>query len=88
MTAPDAAAIHRAAGLLEAFGNGDTDHWQNILTTDYTTNPTGPYITFCAMTAIADRLVDSIAELTGDDPHDVLDNHTHAIAQRLLDDQA
>ena len=85
MTAPDAAAIHRAAGLLEAFGNGDNQHWENILGNDQHT-PAGPYLTFCAMTALADRLLDSIAELTGDDPHDVLDKHTHAIAQRLLDD--
>ena len=86
MTAPDAAAIHRAAGLLRAFGDSDGHHWQAVLTGDYQESADGPYITFCAMTALADRLLDSVAELSGDDPHDVLDKHTQAIAGRLLDD--
>lgn len=86
MTAPDAAAIHRAAGLLQAFGDHDIHRWESVLASDYTNNPAGPYITFCAMTALADRLIDSVAELTGDDPETVLSRHTTAIAASLLND--
>ncbi|THV43458.1 hypothetical protein [Glycomyces buryatensis] len=86
MSTPDAAAIHRAAGLLQAFGDNDHHHWTAVLANDHATADDGPYWTFCAMTAIADRLLDSIAELTGDDPETVLTRHTEAIAQLTFDE--
>lgn len=63
-------AILRAVGLLRAFRQDDEATFHAVLANEQT-DPGAVWETFCAMTAVADRALDSVEHLSGDDPETV-----------------
>lgn len=61
----DQPAIHRAAGLLRAFHQGDEAAFVEILASDYQGDGGGAFRTFCAMLAYTDRAIDWLQHETG-----------------------